>query len=601
MFPLIWMTLLFTVRSNHANTVTSPGATPEISAEAGLCVVIPCNVTTDSRFNLKSAAWYKCEQNCADSDIKLRFNDTNSNAQPGSRGRVSLLEPNLSQNNCSIIINDLTGSDSGLYQLRVLNETFHRATITVQDLIQKPTVMIPSLTDGQQITLTCTAPGLCSGSYPTITWTWRGRGEKGSHITGNITAVKTENVTAITQRHSSTLTFNSSAEHHGTSVTCKVSFTGNMTMEETVTLNVTYVKKPEITGRTTVKQGDTLNLTCSAESFPLASVIWTQVPSNKNLPSETETDQQNNTGTATLVFPNVTTEHTGQYTCTAKHLNTTLTVYANVNVTLYPKILNSSGCTTQSEILTCMCISQGFPLPTITWPLLQHHTKFTVITTISNNTINSTITLTVKERSNTGVECVSRSENREVKGKLIIIEVEKEGQIKELVRIVTSLEHVIVFLIGALVSAIICCLVRKCHRNKRRTYGNQADTLEMVTILEDQLINAGPAVEVDQAIDQETAEAGEAGAVGKSDVEYSNLDFSLIKRQTPAEAGATQGKAETEYAEIKREKGKERKDGEDNVEEEMDEEAKHGVQDEEESDDVAVYSTVKELMDEIEG
>uniref|UniRef100_A0A8C9Y8Q1 Ig-like domain-containing protein n=1 Tax=Sander lucioperca TaxID=283035 RepID=A0A8C9Y8Q1_SANLU len=70
------------------------------------------------------------------------------------------------------------------------------------------------------ITLSCTAPGLCSGSDPEISWT-------------------TENLTAVTQRHSSTLTFNSSAEHHGTNVSCKVSFTNNITTEETVTLNVT--------------------------------------------------------------------------------------------------------------------------------------------------------------------------------------------------------------------------------------------------------------------------------------------------------------------------------------------------------------------------
>ncbi|GLD73584.1 sialic acid-binding Ig-like lectin 14 isoform X1 [Lates japonicus] len=99
-----------------------------------------------------------------------------------------------------------------------------------QSLSQKPTVMVPPLTEGQQTTLTCTAPGLCSGSDPKITWTWRGAGEKDPHITGNITA---------NQGRTSTLTFNLSAEHHGTEVTCKVSFRGDMTTEETVTLNVT--------------------------------------------------------------------------------------------------------------------------------------------------------------------------------------------------------------------------------------------------------------------------------------------------------------------------------------------------------------------------
>ncbi|KAM9353534.1 sialic acid-binding Ig-like lectin 14 [Symphorus nematophorus] len=178
MFVLIWVTLLFTVRGSSADT-------------------------------------------------EKIFHTYNRRVQSGFRGRVSPLEPDLGQWNCSIIINDLTESDSGSYQLRV------------NGLTQKPTVMIPPLTEGQQTTLTCTAPGLCSGSDPEITWTWRGRGEKDSHITGNITAFKTESLTAVTGRHSSTLTFYSSAEHHGTNVTCKVSFRNNITTEETVTLSVT--------------------------------------------------------------------------------------------------------------------------------------------------------------------------------------------------------------------------------------------------------------------------------------------------------------------------------------------------------------------------
>ncbi|XP_070767893.1 sialic acid-binding Ig-like lectin 14 [Enoplosus armatus] len=116
----------------------------------------------------------------------------------GFKGRVSLLEPDVRRMNCSIIVSDLTESDSGSYQLRVDGVwygkpdgfTFSpRATVSVSDLIQKPTVMIPSLTGGQQTTLTCTAPGLCSGSGPEITWTWRGAGESPVQHCGPYSAV----------------------------------------------------------------------------------------------------------------------------------------------------------------------------------------------------------------------------------------------------------------------------------------------------------------------------------------------------------------------------------------------------------------------------
>ncbi|XP_070408035.1 sialic acid-binding Ig-like lectin 12 [Nothobranchius furzeri] len=282
MFVLIWATLLFSVRGIVANSEASVRRTwhcqsdycvnlyENINAEAGLCVEISCSFTTSSDFNPAHLVWYKCESSkskCGDSDII--FHIYKNKIQSGFRGRVSLLEPRLHHGNCSIIISDLQESDSGSYQLRVngyLNGegtgfTYNtRTTVHVRALKQKPTLVVPPLTEGQQTTLTCTAPGLCPGSPPNITWRWRGEEEEDFTITRDITAV--------TQRHSSTLTFNPSAEHHDTNITCKISFTGDTTTEETVTLNVTYVNKLRVDGETSVKEGETLNRTCSGESFP---------------------------------------------------------------------------------------------------------------------------------------------------------------------------------------------------------------------------------------------------------------------------------------------------------------------------------------------
>ncbi|XP_068591973.1 sialic acid-binding Ig-like lectin 5 [Cebidichthys violaceus] len=393
-----------------------------------------------------------------------------------------------------------------------------KATVSVKGLTQKPTVMIPPLTEGQQTTLSCTAPGLCSGSDPKITWTWRGAGEKDSHVTGNITAVKTENLPAVTQRHSSTFTFDPSAEQHGTNVTCKVSFTNNITTEETVTLNVNvnYVKKPVITGMTTVKEGDALNLTCSVESSPPSVVTWTKLDSNKNLQSENVIVLQNDSGSATLVILNVTAEYSGQYICTAEHQITTLTTPAEVNVKFLPKFLSSPPCEVQSEVLTCVCISEGFPLPTITWPMLEIPSEYSVITNQSSHTvINSTVS--VKRRNYTTVECVSSNEIGKAKKNLTvrINELKQGDPLYAFLITFIQLQAIITFVIGILLSATICCLAVKCCRNKRKKSGNMAEALEMVPTQAVPLIDAGQGVENDGTHGQEESEEG-AQAAGQS-------------------------------------------------------------------------------------
>ncbi|XP_039475074.1 sialic acid-binding Ig-like lectin 14 isoform X1 [Oreochromis aureus] len=357
MFVLIWSALFVSVKGSIADTglklllycASAWGqqhcvgrycvtlSERELTAEAGLCVVIPCSFTTADEFTPKHTIWYKCETSqtrCSDDEIIFHSNkNTDKKAQPGFEGRVSRLEPDVSQKNCSIIINDLKESDSGSYQLRVTGElngkqdglTFiQRVTVSVKGLNQKPTVMIPTLTEGQQATLTCTAPGLCSGSVPEITWTWRGAGGTESYITGNSTDFKTENLTAFTQRHISTFTFNPSAEHHDTSVTCNINFTGGESTEKTLTVNVNHKKEITISGVTTVKEGDVLNLTCSVESFPPSLIEWSKFGSDTNLHSYS--------GSARLVIENVKPEHSGQHICAVTYMNNTLKKDVSITV-----------------------------------------------------------------------------------------------------------------------------------------------------------------------------------------------------------------------------------------------------------------------------
>ncbi|KAI3360578.1 hypothetical protein L3Q82_002447 [Scortum barcoo] len=94
---------------------------------------------------------------------------------------------------------------------------------------------------------------------------------------------------------------------------------------------------------------------------------------------------------------------------------------------------------------------------------------------------------------------------------------------------------------------------------------------------------------------------------GPKDVKYATTDFSVLKTKCPSEAAKKQESIETEYAEVKIQVKEEREnpgEGEGEVLEEEeeamiveDEETKHCVPEEEEGKDEAVYSNVKDIMD----
>ncbi|XP_061530101.1 sialic acid-binding Ig-like lectin 5 isoform X3 [Phycodurus eques] len=549
MFLLAWATMLFhgsvyTAGTSHGNNICTLGFCislnkTEIVSEVGLCAYIPCSFSTTG-FTPQSVVWFKCSQSkrkCDDSEII--FHSRNRGKVPNDfRDRVRMLEADVSRRDCSIIVNDLTPSDSGAYQLRVngllLNKredgfTFkNRVLVTVTALRQKPTVWIPTLAAGQAATLTCVAPGLCSGFVPTLSWTWRPAGEDNSlAVVANLTAFRREMFTApLALKYKSSLTFNATAKHHGRDIMCKVSYWGsNVTTEKTVTLNVTYVKPPSILGQTTLKAGDTLTLFCIVDSFPPSRVTW-NFP-NFNATNVRRGPHLNTTiASASLVIPNVTAAHSGRYECAVTHH----TAHVDVMVTWFTGILDGSGCSLRGPLLTCVCVSGGVPLPVVTWPLLENRTVCSAVTAVSDDSVNTSFALLVDDLAVSAVECVSMHKNGEDRKTLhvqITIEWEEQG----LKKIMLRLGVFIAFLSGALLSVILCWLSKTCCRAKKSSGGLD---LELMAPQEDPQ-------------EYGLKDCGEEGS--KADVEYASINFSALRRNNTREVATNhQG---TEYAEIK--------------------------------------------------
>lgn len=100
----------------------------EVSAEAGLCAVLPCTFSGFPFARKGQIYWFKCKSTEECDNPVMIFQHYRQFYEP-LNARVSLLENDRYGRACSIIINDLTESDSGSYYLQ----------INISQLISSPT------------------------------------------------------------------------------------------------------------------------------------------------------------------------------------------------------------------------------------------------------------------------------------------------------------------------------------------------------------------------------------------------------------------------------------------------------------------------------
>uniref|UniRef100_A0A3B3X193 Ig-like domain-containing protein n=1 Tax=Poecilia mexicana TaxID=48701 RepID=A0A3B3X193_9TELE len=461
------------------------------------------------------------------------------------------------------------------YQKSTMEEKIHIVTS-----IGKPHISGKTTAEEDALNLTCTVDSVSSSVINLTIF------EK-SNLQTNISSKLQNSSENLKQEQSEigTLFINRVTAEHAGLYTCTASLP-NINETDRIILTVTYRRRPQITGNQIIKDGDALNLTCSVDSVPPSLIMWTN--NSLSMHPSNRTSSPNNTESATLVVFNMTVGDSGRYICAATYENITETTYVDVKVTWAPKVLNGSECVLRSDVLTCVCLSEGFPLPTIQWPLLEDHTEYSITRVVSNHTVNSTVTITVENHGNISVECVSSNGNGEAKENLTVLwtkgEVSKQNPNSEKS---SMLEIILAFLVGFLLAPIIFCLFMKFYRIKRKNSENAGESLEMIT----------PLMSNGQAL----AGAPEA-TNGPKELVYANIDFSLLNRIPTKRIRSSENK-NTEYAEIKtnKEKGHQvemmiEEDGETkNCVQEVKEEAEEPVYAKVEE---PVYAKVEDLVEE---
>ncbi|XP_066494991.1 sialic acid-binding Ig-like lectin 14 [Tiliqua scincoides] len=368
-------------------TLTVPA---KVSVQWGLCVHIPCTFTYPGQSrrklyvywfqDVRTMHYYKGDYTPG---LLVATNDERETIGSSASGRFRLTgDPE--QGDCSFRINDATSTDRAHYYFRIIKgesikfsyrNSYTRPQVDVTELMEKPEIRKSSeLLLGKPVTISCQAPGTCSGIKPQIYWTpysiyddskpWQQ-----PHSNGSMT-------------YGSNITFTPSEYNKGQVLTCRVTYgSGWPTTENTIRVDIVYA--PQIVhitvnitsgghlGSSSLKserdpdsvvaqEGNNVSLACQADSIPDPLLSWTNW--NKTLNDSKQAKEHY------LLLPKIRPEDTGLYQCQAKNLLGSVENAVHVTVQYAPKLIReNSTCWPENNDFLCTCALQSWPPPQIWW------------------------------------------------------------------------------------------------------------------------------------------------------------------------------------------------------------------------------------------
>uniref|UniRef100_UPI003AABAA4E myeloid cell surface antigen CD33-like n=1 Tax=Centroberyx gerrardi TaxID=166262 RepID=UPI003AABAA4E len=178
---------------------------------------------------------------------------------------------------------------------------------------------------------------------------------------------------------------------------------------ERVRISVSALTQRPVVVVPPLMEGENATLSCSASILCTGTARihwkWTNADGRSEL---LPGDFQWLTGNILHFIPQAH-DHSAIVTCVAVYNYSVVETTFTLTVKSQPKFLHGSQCIVEGELLTCVCISQGFPLPPIIWPVASL-TEYSVSSSRGVRTVSSTIAMSTTEYHNTSVKCISSNE-----------------------------------------------------------------------------------------------------------------------------------------------------------------------------------------------